>query len=89
MTHCVDFPTAHEDRSRHTGSARYSTIEWSVRIRPLEGGTMQKNEVPSWVAHMLTPPEVIAAYVDRRINDPSLLSGVQTEPTYADFLRGE
>jgi hypothetical protein len=50
---------------------------------------MQKTEVPSWVAHMLTPPEVIAAYVDRRINDPSLLSGVQTEPTYADFLRGE
>jgi len=50
---------------------------------------MKKHEVPSWVAHVLTPPEVIAAYVERRINDPALLSGVQSEPTYADFLRVE
>lgn len=50
---------------------------------------MKKTDVPSWVAHVLTPPEVIAAYVDRRVNDPSLLSGVQAEPTYADFLRSE
>ncbi|WP_181439590.1 hypothetical protein [Curtobacterium sp. MCBD17_032] len=50
---------------------------------------MKKTEVPSWVAHLLTPPEVIAAYVDRRVNDPALLSDVQAEPTYADFLRGE
>ncbi|MBY0177215.1 MULTISPECIES: hypothetical protein [Curtobacterium] len=50
---------------------------------------MKKTDVPSWVAHVLTPPEVIAAYVDRRVNDPSLLSGVQAEPTYADFLRAE
>lgn len=50
---------------------------------------MQRNEVPSWVAHVLTPPEVIAAYVERRINDPSLLTGERTEPTYADFLRDE
>jgi hypothetical protein len=47
------------------------------------------NEVPTWVAHVLTPPEVIAAYVARRVDDPSLLSGAQVEPTYADFLRGE
>jgi len=50
---------------------------------------MKKNEVPSWVAHVLTPPEVIAAYVERRVNDPSLLTGEQSEPTYADFLRDE
>ncbi|WIB16461.1 MULTISPECIES: hypothetical protein [unclassified Curtobacterium] len=50
---------------------------------------MKKTEVPSWVAHLLTPPEVIEAYVDQRVNDPSLLSDVQAEPTYADFLRGE
>lgn len=47
---------------------------------------MKKTEVPSWVAHVLTPPEVIAAYVERRIDDPSLLSDEQAEPTYADFL---
>lgn len=46
----------------------------------------QKKDVPSWVAHVLTPPEVIAAYVERRLNDPSLLSGDRHEPTYADFL---
>lgn len=50
---------------------------------------MQKNEVPSWVAHVLTPPEVIAAYVERRVNDPALLTGEHSEPTYADFLRDE
>ncbi|WP_181436597.1 MULTISPECIES: hypothetical protein [unclassified Curtobacterium] len=50
---------------------------------------MKKTDVPSWGAHVLTPPEVIEAYVDRRVNDPSLLSGVQSEPTYADFLRAE
>lgn len=50
---------------------------------------MQRTEVPSWVAHVLTPPEVIAAYVDRRVNDPSLLTSEQSEPTYADFLRDE
>jgi hypothetical protein len=54
-----------------------------------EGGAMNRHEVPSWVAHVLTPPEVIAAYVERRVNDPSLLSGDAHEPTYADFLRAE
>jgi hypothetical protein len=50
---------------------------------------MKNTEVPSWVAHVLTPPEVISAYVERRINDPSLLTVEHVEPTYADFLRGE
>lgn len=50
---------------------------------------MKKTEVPSWVAHLLTPPEVIHAYVERRVNDPALLSADQAEPTYADFLRAE
>jgi hypothetical protein len=50
---------------------------------------MHKNEVPSWVAHVLTPQEVITAYVERRVNDPALLTGEQSEPTYADFLRDE
>jgi hypothetical protein len=50
---------------------------------------MKPTEVPSWVAHVLTPPEIIAAYVERRISDPSLLSGDHAEPTYADFLRDE
>lgn len=50
---------------------------------------MKNLDVPSWVAHVLTPPDVIAAYVERRINDPALLSGDQHEPTYADFLRAE
>jgi hypothetical protein len=50
---------------------------------------MKKTTVPSWVAHVLTPPEVIAAYVERRVNDPALLAGEHSEPTYADFLRGE
>lgn len=50
---------------------------------------MRNAAVPSWVAHVLTPPEVISAYVERRINDPALLSGEQSEPTYADFLRDE
>lgn len=50
---------------------------------------MTKQDAPSWVAHLLTPPEVIAAYVERRVNDPALLSGGQHEPTYADFLTEE
>ena len=50
---------------------------------------MKKIDVPSWVAHVLTPPEVVAAFVERRVNDPALLSGEQSEPTYADFLRAE
>ncbi|WIB01109.1 MULTISPECIES: hypothetical protein [unclassified Curtobacterium] len=50
---------------------------------------MKKTEVPSWVAHVLTPPEVVAAFVERRVNDPALLSGDRSEPTYADFLRAE
>ncbi|OIH97238.1 hypothetical protein BIU90_15010 [Curtobacterium sp. MCBA15_001] len=50
---------------------------------------VKNHDVPSWVAHVLTPPEVIAAYVERRVNDPALLSGEQHEPTYADFLRAE
>lgn len=87
--HRIDFHPDHEDRSPHTGSANYTTIEKFVCHDPTEGGTVKKNEVPSWVAHVLTPPEVIAAYVERRINDPALLSGVQAEPTYADFLRAE
>jgi hypothetical protein len=33
----------------------------------------------------LTDPAVIAAYVERRIQDPSLLSNRQ-EPSYADFF---
>lgn len=72
----------------NTGSSNNSLIVWFTDDRT-EGGTMKKHEVPSWVAHVLTPPEVIAAYVERRINDPALLSGVQSEPTYADFLRVE
>ena len=50
---------------------------------------MNQRDVPSWVAHVLTPPEVIAAYVERRINDPTLLAVEQSEPTYADFLSAE
>ncbi|WFR68500.1 hypothetical protein P9139_10310 [Curtobacterium flaccumfaciens] len=50
---------------------------------------MKKSEVPSWVAHVLTPPQAIAAYVERRVNDPAFLTGEQSEPTYADFLRDE
>jgi hypothetical protein len=59
------------------------------RVSRPEGDAMTRHEVPSWVAHVLTPPEVIAAYVERRVNDPSLLSGDAHEPTYADFLRAE
>ncbi|MBK0296294.1 hypothetical protein IAE22_29545 [Bacillus sp. S34] len=33
----------------------------------------------------LTDPAVIDAYVERRIQDPSLLSG-RAEPSYADFF---
>jgi hypothetical protein len=33
----------------------------------------------------LTDPAVIDAYVERRIQDPSLLSG-RSEPSYADFF---
>lgn len=33
----------------------------------------------------LTDPAVIDAYVERRIQDPSLLSA-RTEPSYADFF---
>lgn len=33
----------------------------------------------------LTDPAVIDAYVQRRIQDPSLLSG-RSEPSYADFF---
>jgi len=33
----------------------------------------------------LTAPAVIAAYVNARIEDPSLLSA-RTEPSYADFF---
>jgi len=33
----------------------------------------------------LTDPAVIDAYVERRIQDPSLLSG-RSEPAYADFF---
>jgi hypothetical protein len=50
---------------------------------------MAQTDVPSWVAKILTPPEVIAAYVERRINDPALLATARlepVEPTYADFL---
>ncbi|WIB64357.1 MULTISPECIES: hypothetical protein [unclassified Curtobacterium] len=50
---------------------------------------MKKTDVPSWMSHVLTPPEVIAAYVEQRVNDPSLLAPDQTEPTYADFLVSE
>ncbi|MFZ7088188.1 hypothetical protein [Curtobacterium sp. RRHDQ10] len=50
---------------------------------------MTTKDVPSWVAKVLTPPEVIAAYVERRVNDPSLLSGDHAEPTYADFIADE
>jgi hypothetical protein len=50
---------------------------------------MKNTAVPSWVAHVLTPPEVISAYVEARVNDPALLSGEHTEPTYADFLGNE
>jgi hypothetical protein len=79
-----------EDRLRHTGTASNSTIKAFDRpSNVLGGGTMKKSEVPSWVAHVLTPPEVISAYVERRINDPALLSGESSEPTYADFLRDE
>ncbi|PZF56898.1 hypothetical protein DEI92_14060 [Curtobacterium sp. MCBD17_034] len=53
------------------------------------GGQMKKTDVPSWMSHVLTPPEVIAAYVEQRVNDPSLLAPDQTEPTYADFLVSE
>ena len=59
------------------------------RMSPPEGGGVTRHEVPSWVAHVLTPPEVIAAYVERRVNDPALLSGDAHEPTFADFLRAE
>lgn len=41
------------------------------------------------IARLLTPPEVIDAYVERRVNDPSLLSAAPNEPTYADFLSEE
>jgi hypothetical protein len=48
---------------------------------------MDESKVPTWVAHVLTPPEVIDAYVERRLNDPSLLSEwTEPDPTYADFL---
>jgi hypothetical protein len=50
---------------------------------------MTRHEMPAWVAHVLTPPEVLAAAVERRVNDPALLSGDEQEPTYADFLRAE
>jgi hypothetical protein len=36
----------------------------------------------------LTPPAVIAAYVNARIEDPSLLS-TRTEPSYADFFAAQ
>lgn len=36
----------------------------------------------------LTDPAVIDAYVERRIQDPSLLSGRDAEPSYADFFSG-
>lgn len=48
---------------------------------------MDDGKIPRWVAHVLTPPEVIAEYVERRVNDPSLLSErTEPDPTYADFL---
>jgi len=37
--------------------------------------------------HGLTDPAVIEAYVNRRVNDPSLLAGA-AGPSYADFFRG-
>jgi hypothetical protein len=60
-----------------------------ARVSRPEGSAVTRHEVPSWVPHVLTPPEVIAAYVERRVNDPALLSGDGHEPTYADFLRAE
>lgn len=33
----------------------------------------------------LTDPAIIDAYVERRIQDPSLLAG-RSEPSYADFF---
>lgn len=70
-------------------SPNYSPIKWfdgrTTGMRP----TVNQRDVPSWVAHVLTPPEVIAAYVERRINDPALLTVEQSEPTYADFLSAE
>jgi hypothetical protein len=59
------------------------------RVSRPEGGAMTRHEMPAWVAHVLTPPEVLAAAVERRVNDPALLSGDEEEPTYADFLRAE
>ncbi len=39
----------------------------------------------SHTRHGLTDPAVIDAYVERRIEDPSLLSR-RAEPSYADFF---
>ncbi|WP_157071351.1 hypothetical protein [Curtobacterium ammoniigenes] len=50
---------------------------------------MQSTEFSLWSQNRLTPPEIIAAYVERRVNDPSLLSTERNEPTYADFFTVE
>lgn len=56
---------------------------------PVKGGAVQTSHFSTWSQNRLTPPEVIAAYVERRVNDPSLLSAERNEPTYADFFAVE